>query len=106
MTKAENDSGQGERDIDIPQELQRREGRLEKIAQIKGEIEQRAQARYEQEKAEYESKLAQRRAKEKARGRKERWSTTASPSTRSAKQRPNEFHRFRVAHHAGFWRRF
>ena len=70
LTKAENDSALGEREIDIPQELQRRQARLEKIAQIKGEIEQRAQARYEQEKAEYESKLAEREAKEKARGRK------------------------------------
>ena len=60
----------GEPEIDIPQERQRRQARLEKIVQIKGEIEQRAQARYELEKAEYESKLAQRAAKEKARGRK------------------------------------
>ncbi len=70
LTKAENEAGQGESEIDIPQELQRRQARLEKITQIKGEIEQRAQARYEQEKAEYESKLAERAAKEKARGRK------------------------------------
>ncbi len=70
FAKAENESGPGEPEIDIPQELQRRQVRLEKSAQIKGEIEQRAQARYEQEKAEYESKLAEREAKEKARGRK------------------------------------
>ena len=70
LAKAENEDGQGEREIDIPQELQRRQARLEKIEQIKGEIEQRAQARYEQEQAEYESKLAERTAKEKARGRK------------------------------------
>ncbi len=70
LAKAENDSGQGERDIDIPQELQRREARLEKIGQIKEEIEQRAQARYEHEYAEYESKLVERAEKEKVRGRK------------------------------------
>ncbi len=59
-----------EPEIDIPQELQRRQARLEKISEIKAEIEQRAQARYELEIAEYESKLAERAAKEKARGRK------------------------------------
>ena len=73
MAKAESESGQGSPEIDIPQELQRRQARLEKIGQIKEEIEQRAQARYELEYAEYESKLAERAAKEKARGRKERW---------------------------------
>ncbi len=70
LAKAENELGQGEPEIDIPQELQRRQARLEKLDQIKGEIEQRAQARYEHEYAEYESKLAERAAKEKARGRK------------------------------------
>ncbi len=70
LAKAENDSGEGEPEIDIPQELQRRQARLEKIGQIKAEIEQRARARYEQDQAEYDSKLAERAAKEKARGRK------------------------------------
>jgi hypothetical protein len=70
MRKAETESGQSEPDIDMPQELQRREARLEKIGEIKAEIQQRAQARYEQEKAEYEARLAERVAKEQARGRK------------------------------------
>ena len=70
LAKAENENGQGEPEIDIPQEIQRRQTRLSKIREIKGEIEQRAQARYELEYAEYESKLAERAAKEKARGRK------------------------------------
>ena len=70
LAKAESESGQGEPEIDIPQEIQRRQARLSKIREIKGEIEQRAQARYELEKAEYERKLAEREAKEKARGRK------------------------------------
>ena len=68
--KAESENGPGEREIDIPQELQRRQARLSKIGKIKAEIEQRAQARYELEIAEYESKLVEREAKEKARGRK------------------------------------
>ena len=68
--KAERESGRGEPEIDIPQELQRRQARLSKLNEIKFEIEYRAQVRYEQEKAEYERKLAERAAKEKARGRK------------------------------------
>jgi transposase len=70
LAKAERENGPGEREIDIPQELQRRQARLSKIGEIKAEIEQRAQARYELEIAEYESKLGEREAKEKARGRK------------------------------------
>jgi hypothetical protein len=70
LAKAERENGPGEREIDIPQELQRRQVRLFKIGEIKAEIEQRAQARYELEIAEYESKLREREAKEKARGRK------------------------------------
>ena len=70
MGKAESELGQSNRDIDIPQELQRREERLEKIEEIKAEIETRAQARYEQEKAQYDSLMAERAAKEQERGRK------------------------------------
>ena len=70
LAKAESENGQGEREIDIPQELPRRQARLSKISEIKAEIEQRAQARYELEMAEYKSKLAERETKEKARGRK------------------------------------
>ena len=106
LAKAENESGPGEPEIDIPQELQRRQARLEKIAQIKGEIEQRAQARYEQEKAEYESKLAERAAKEKARGRKLGGRPPQAPQPGPQTKDSREFHRLRVTHHAGFWGRF
>ncbi len=36
FAKAENESGPGEPEIDIPLQLQRRQARLEKSAQIKG----------------------------------------------------------------------
>ena len=106
LAKAENDSGQGEREIDIPQEMQLGQARLEKIGQIKGEIEQRAQARYKQEKAEYDSKLAERAAKEKARGRKLGGRPPQAPQSGPQSKDSREFHRFRVADHAGFWGRF
>ena len=70
LHKSQTEAGESFHDIDIPQELQRRQERLEKIAQVKREIEARAQAKYNREKAEYEAKLKERAAKEKARGRK------------------------------------
>ena len=70
LHKSQTEAGESFRDIDIPQEVNRRQQRLEKIAEVKAELEQRAQARYEQEQAEYEAKLKERSAKEQARGRK------------------------------------
>ena len=70
LVKAESELGESSRDIEIPPELKRREERLEKIAEIKAELEKRAAERYKQEKAEYERKIAERAAKEQERGRK------------------------------------
>lgn len=57
-------------EMDIPEELKRREERLAKIAQAKVEIQARAQARFEREQAEYEEKMARRKAKEERTGKK------------------------------------
>ena len=70
LHKAQTEPGETFRDIDIPQEIQRRQERLAKIAEIKAELSKRAQARYEQEQAEYEAKMKERSAKEEALGRK------------------------------------
>jgi len=56
--------------MDIPEELKRREERLTKIAEAKAEIQARAQVRFEREQAEYEEKLARRKAKEERTGKK------------------------------------
>lgn len=56
--------------IDLPEELQRRQERLEAIRAAKAKIEARAQERYEAEQAAYEAKLEARRAKEEATGKK------------------------------------
>ena len=58
--------------IDIPEELCRRQDRLEAIAQAKATIEERAAQRYAQEQKEYEDKVAERRAKAEASGKKPR----------------------------------
>jgi transposase len=70
LQRAETAGGPGSKEIDLPAELKRREDRLHKIAEVKAEIERRAQARYAQEQADYAVKQAERAAKEQARGRK------------------------------------
>jgi transposase len=70
IKRAESESGQGKQEIDIPVELLRRETRLQKIAEVKAELEQRAAKRYAQEQADYAAKLKEREEKEQERGRK------------------------------------
>ncbi len=57
-------------EMDIPEELKRREQRLAKIAKAKAEIQARAQARFECEQADYEEKMARRKAKQERTGKK------------------------------------
>ncbi len=57
-------------EMDIPEELKRREDRLAKITAAKAEIEARARERFEREQAEYEEKLARRKDKEERTGKK------------------------------------
>src|SRR5246500_4135231 len=57
-------------DFSIPEELERREERLHKLAQGRAENEARAQERYAREQAEHEAKLAARKAKEESSGKK------------------------------------
>jgi len=56
--------------MNIPEELARRESRLEAIAAAKAQIEQRAAERFAKEQEEHEEKLASRKAKEKETGKK------------------------------------
>jgi transposase len=56
--------------VSIAEELGRREERLQKIAQAKAKIEERAKERHERELAEHEAKLAARAAKTEATGKK------------------------------------
>lgn len=59
-------------EMNIPEELKRREERLTAIEQAKKEIQRRAQSRFEREQAEYEEKQAKRNAYEKTSGKKVR----------------------------------
>ncbi len=56
--------------MSIPEELERREKRIEAIARAKREIEHRAEERYAKEKTEHEAKLAERERKAQERGKK------------------------------------
>ena len=56
--------------VDIPEELSRRQDRLAKIRQAKAKIEQRARERFEAEQAEYEERLKRRKEKEEETGKK------------------------------------
>ena len=56
--------------MSIPDELARREDRLQKIAQARAKIEARSQERFAREQAEHEAKLAARETKTKATGKK------------------------------------
>jgi hypothetical protein len=58
--------------MDIPEELSRRQDRLEAIAKAKVTIEERAAQRYTQEQKEYEEKVAERHAKTESTGKKPR----------------------------------
>ena len=58
--------------MDLADEIARREARQRQLAEAKVVLEQRAEARYEVEKAEYDEKMQQRQAKAQATGKKPR----------------------------------
>jgi len=77
---AEADQSSLPEDMDIPEELQRREQRLAAIARAKAAIKVRAQERFEREQAEYEEKLAKREAQAKETGKKPRGKPPKPPT--------------------------
>ena len=72
LRQAELTDAKDEPEMDIPDELARREDRLAAIKKAKEEIERRAKERYDAEQAEYEAKLKQRKDKEAETGKKPR----------------------------------
>ena len=56
--------------LSIPQELERREKRLEQLAQARAKLEVRAKERFEREQAEHDRKMAARAQRTKASGKK------------------------------------
>jgi Transposase DDE domain len=66
--------------MSIPEELERREERLKRLAEARTKIEAQASERFTREQAEYEAKIAAREAKAKARGRKPGGNPPAPPA--------------------------
>ncbi len=80
LAKAEDaDSTPLQDGLSVPEEIKRREDRIAKIKVAKTEMEERAQARYEEEKAAHKEKLEQREAKEKSSDRKTRGKKPKAP---------------------------
>ena len=79
LRQAEQADAEEEPEIDIPDELARREDRLAAIEKAKAEIERRAQERFEAEQAEYEEKLKKRKEQEEKTGQKARGRTPKPP---------------------------
>ena len=70
LRRAERADAEDEPEVDIPDELARREDRLAAIKKAKEEIERRAQERFEAEQAVHEAKLKQRKDKLATTGKK------------------------------------
>ena len=68
--QADQEAEAEQQELDIPEELQRREERLAAIRDAKEKIEERAQERHAVERAEYEEKLKRRQEREAATGKK------------------------------------
>ena len=68
--RADQEGEQAPQELDIPEELQRREERLAAIREAKEKIKERAQERHAAEQAEYEAKLKRRQEREAATGKK------------------------------------
>ncbi len=70
LERAERADAEEEGEVELPEELKRREERLAAIGRAQEEIKRRARERDMAERGEYEAKLARRRAKEAATGKK------------------------------------
>lgn len=79
LRRAEQADAEDAPEVDIPDELARREHRLAAIAQAKAEIERRARERFEAEQAEYEEKQKKRKVQEEQSGKKPRGRTPKPP---------------------------
>jgi transposase len=76
--------GKGKGGDELPEELARRESRLQKIAQAKAELEQEAREKAERKRIEAEAKLAGRREQEERAGKKKRGREPVVPDPEQA----------------------
>lgn len=74
------DGGQLPQEMNVQDEIERREQQLERLAEAKKVLEARVQARYEAEQAEYEAKMRQRAEKAAQKGEKPRGKRPKPPT--------------------------
>ena len=74
------DGGQLPDEMNVEDEVTRRQAQLERLAEARKVLEARAQARYEAEKAEYETKMREREEKAAKTGRKPRGPSPKPPA--------------------------
>jgi transposase len=79
QTHKEDQGDANKPELNIPEEIRRREERLEKIEHAKAEIASREKERYEREKAEYDAKMAERAEREKKTGKKSKGKQPQEP---------------------------
>ena len=89
------DGGSMPVEMNVDDEIERRQQRLARLAEAKKVLEARAQARYETEQAEYEAKLRERKEKAAETPGTKAKTTDARPS----RQRPIQLHRFRFSNY-------
>jgi hypothetical protein len=79
QSEAEDGADANKPELNIPEEIRRREDRLACIERAKEEIIRREKERYKKEKAEYDAKMEAREAKEKETGKKPRGKVPKEP---------------------------
>ena len=90
--------------LNLPEELARREARLQAIGEAKAEIEARAAQRFAGEQADYEAKVKAREEQKRAHRSEAPRQSPGTAHARSPRRGPNQPHRSRLAHHArGGW---
>jgi hypothetical protein len=77
--EAEEASDADKPELNIPEEIRRREDRLDVIKRAKAEIARREKERYDREKAEYDAKMEARETKEKETGKKAKGKAPKEP---------------------------
>ena len=96
--------GKGKRGDELPQELARRESRIEKIREAKAALEQEARAAAEKKQAEVAAQIKEREKQERERGRKLGGATAAGAgpgSDEAGAASATEFYRPGITDHEG-----
>ena len=90
--QADQEAEAEQQELDIPEELQRREERLAAIREAKEKITERAQERHAVERAEYEAKLKRRQERASSDWQEGGREAAEGAGSRTERQGPSELH--------------